>query len=46
MTEDEYEKHAGDFKNEADLEEEMDEDGISVNEAEEEHFEEDEGKNY
>lgn len=40
--EDKYEEFAGDFKNEADLEEEMDEERIDVGEASASHFEEDE----
>lgn len=43
---DKYEELGGEFKNEAELEEEMDEENIDLNEAETEHFEEDEGKNY
>ena len=35
-----YEEHAGDFKTEDELEEELEEEGISVEEAEQEHFEE------
>ena len=37
---DDWEEHAGDFKNEADLEEELDEDGKTVREVETKHFEE------
>ena len=41
---DEYEEHAGEFKNEAELEEELDEEGIDLEEAEREHFGEDESQ--
>jgi hypothetical protein len=37
---DAYREYAGDFKNEAELEEEMEEDGIDLKEAENKHFEE------
>jgi len=37
---DKYEEHAGEFKNEAEIEEELDEEGIDIEEAEKEHFEE------
>jgi hypothetical protein len=36
---DPYEKHAGDFKTEDELVEELEEEGISLDEAEEKHFE-------
>jgi hypothetical protein len=36
---DSYEKHAGDFKTEDELEEELEEEGKTLEEAEEEHFE-------
>lgn len=39
---DKYKEMAGEFKNEADLEEEMDEERVDINKAEEEHFEENE----
>jgi len=35
-----YEKFAGDFKNEADFEEELEAEGLDRKKAEEEHFEE------
>jgi len=35
---DSYEVHAGDFKTEDELEEELEEDGISVEDAETSHF--------
>ena len=37
---DKYEEFAGEFKNEAELDEEFDEEGIDRDEAEREHFEE------
>lgn len=37
---DAYEKFAGDFKTEDELEEELEEEGIDVGSAEKEHFEE------
>jgi len=37
---DTYEKFSGDFKNEAELEEELEAEGLDAKEAEEEHFEE------
>jgi len=37
---DEWEEHSGAFKNEADLEEELDEEGKNVEDVEKEHFEE------
>ena len=36
---DAYEKFAGDFKTEDELEEQLEEEGIDVKKAEEEHFE-------
>jgi len=39
---DTWEKHAGDFKNEAELEEEVEADMLEKKKVEEEHFEEDE----
>lgn len=39
---DAYEKFAGAFKNEAELEEELEEEDVAVANAEREHFEEDE----
>ena len=38
---DAYEKHAGDFRNETEVEEELEEDGLEVAEVERQHFEED-----
>jgi hypothetical protein len=38
---DEYAKHAGEFINEAELQEELDDDELDVDEVEETHFEED-----
>ena len=35
---DKWEEHAADFKNEAEVEEELNIDGLSLEEAEEEHF--------
>jgi len=35
---DKWEEHAVDFKNEAEVEEELEEDGASLEEAEKEHF--------
>lgn len=35
---DEYEKHAGEFKNESELEEELDSEGLSKEDVENEHF--------
>jgi len=37
---DKYEEHGVEFKNEAELEEELDEEGLDKNEIEKEHFEE------
>ena len=37
---DAYEKFAGDFKTEDELEEELEEEGLDTKEVEEEHFEE------
>ena len=37
---DKFKEHAGELKNEADIEEELEEDGINLDEAEKEHFEE------
>ena len=37
---DKFEEFAGDFKNEAELEEELDEEGLNVDKVEKEHFEE------
>jgi len=37
---DAYQEFAGDFKNEAEFEEELEEEGIEVFKAEKEHFEE------
>ena len=37
---DKYEEFAGEFKNEAELQEELDEEGIELRAAEREHFEE------
>jgi hypothetical protein len=38
---DAYEKHAGEFRNEAEVEEELEEEGTDLMDAEREHFEED-----
>jgi hypothetical protein len=38
---DNYEKHAADFRNETEVEEELEEDGLDVMEEERKHFEED-----
>jgi hypothetical protein len=38
---DAYEEHAGDFRNEAEVEEELEEEGTDLMEAERKHFEED-----
>jgi len=42
ITKDKFEEFAGDFKNEADLEEELDEERLDKEKVEEEHFEEEE----
>jgi len=39
---DKYEELAGDFKNEAELEEELEEDALEIKEIENKHFEEEE----
>jgi len=39
---DPYEKHGGDFKTEDELEEELEEEGMSLEEAEAEHFQDEE----
>lgn len=39
---DKFEEHAAEFKNEADAEEELEEDNVNLNEAEKEHFEDEE----
>jgi len=36
---DKFEKFGGDFKNEAEFEEELEEEGLDVDKVEEEHFE-------
>jgi hypothetical protein len=38
---DAYEEHAGEFRNEAEVEEELEEEGTDLMEAERKHFEED-----
>ena len=39
-----FREHACEFKNESECEEELDEDGVNVSEAEKTHFEDDEQK--
>ena len=39
---DKFEEHAGDFKNEAEFEEELDEEDLNPKDVEKEHFGEDE----
>ena len=41
---DKYEEHAGDFRNEAEVEEELEEDGLDVAEVERQHFDEDDNE--
>jgi hypothetical protein len=41
---DKYEELAGDFKNEAELEEELEEEGTELKEVENKHFEEDDNE--
>jgi len=41
---DAYEEHAGFVKNEAEVEEELEEDGKDLKEVEEQHFEEDDNE--
>ena len=44
MKKDKFKELAGDFKNEADLEEELDEEGLDKDEVEKQHFEEEDEK--
>jgi len=44
MKKKEFEKHACEFKNEAECEEELEEEGENIEKVDEEYFEEDEGE--